>query len=255
MPSKNNLVQQLIWPFWSSWYNLRAYLDSVTLIREELSVKPNQKMKIVLSQIEIILLLVTVRFITLLYISFAKLPTFWKQLLHDYMLYLDSPPLINLLPALFALQTIVFNLKMTAFNYDRHFKPLLIVRQILFYPFYNFFLENEAVQLRNQKIVSVNDQILQLTSLYINFTAYFYLTSSAFCFSSSTTTYCCTLSTTGTTFCTASPCGTASLLCALSNSLISKTTCWFASPWSTHHPLHCHLHLHTGSLHSTEAGK
>ncbi|KAH9403229.1 hypothetical protein TYRP_015109 [Tyrophagus putrescentiae] len=88
---------------------------------------------------------------------------------------------------------------MIAFNYDRHFEPLLIVRQILFYPFYNFFLKNEAVQRKNQKIVSVNDQILQLTSLYINFTAYFYLTSSAFCSSSSTTTYCCTLSTTGTT--------------------------------------------------------
>ena len=76
MLSRGNLFRQLIWLFWSSWYNLRGYLDSVTLIREELNVHSNRKVKIILSQVVIILLLVTVRLGTLLYISFAKLSTF-----------------------------------------------------------------------------------------------------------------------------------------------------------------------------------
>ena len=136
------------------------------------------------------------------------------------MLYLDSPPLINLLPAPFALQTIVFNLKMIAFNYDLHFEPLLIVRQILFYPFYNFFLENE-VQRKDRKIVSVSDQILQFTSLYINFTAYFYLIIGfLLClFNYHLLLY---IVQQGGYFLHSFPGGTASLLCALSNSLISN---------------------------------
>lgn len=167
--------QQLIWPFWDSGFNLLAYLDSVTLAKQE----KNQtfRKKLIFQQTIIIFFLLTVRCTELLYISFVELTTdFWKHLFHDYSLYLFSRSSVNILAFLFAAQALVFTFKMHFFNYNaNHFETLIIVRQILFFPRYksSLFLKNRVKM--KQKIVFVSDQIRKHTSLYLKAPIYLYI--------------------------------------------------------------------------------
>ena len=222
LPPSGNLSQQLIWPFWDSWNNLRLYLDSVTLVAKE--AKANRKW-LIFSQTELVLSLLTVRCAQLLYISFVKsLPTFWRQLLHDYMLYLGSPPRVNLQSATFIFQTVFFTLQMHCLlNYDAHFRPLYIVRQALFHPYNDndksLFLK-PRVKVK-QKAILVNDQIQARAKRYIQFPNYFYLL------------LCCLIlffnvqqllyiTENASYFLLTFPLGTLSLLFALLNALISN---------------------------------
>ncbi len=61
-------------------------------------------------------------------------------------------------------------------NYDAHFWPLYIVRQVFFHPCNeHFFLKPRVKQVKQKRTVFVDDQIKTRAKRYIQFPNYFYL--------------------------------------------------------------------------------
>lgn len=169
-------LRDLWWPFWDVWHNLCYYLDAVTAIREGL-IYSRDLMKLgakraKLVQISIIQLVLTIRCAHLIAISFIDFPLFWKVIQHDYMLFLNSPKEINLLPMLFGFQAITFNYLMFHFNYRRHFEPILLVRRILFKGWNGCFRQKRIYFLG--ELTFASEVILFYTRNYLNFLKYFY---------------------------------------------------------------------------------
>lgn len=167
--------QKLVLPFWNSLYNLKVYLNSVTLIKKTNQFKRNQ---LIVNQISVICSLLTIRCIQLLYIYLkANLTIFWQQLFHDYSLFFNCPSSINILAFFFALQTLVFTTKMYALNYNK-FEPIFIVQQVLFFPHSkaskSFFLETQIVDKTKKRLIFVSDQIKLFLNIYLSFPKYLY---------------------------------------------------------------------------------
>ena len=175
------------WPFWSLWFNLKFYLDSVSKIRvshyQKCSELKRRSTKIQ-RKLYVILTILAIRCVQLVVLSLVELSIFARFLNFDLVLYFDCPKVINLSPMTFGMQALCFAYRMYWFDYHRAFEPILIVKRVLFGSWNGLFLERRIQH--GERRVAIGQMVYSYTASYLNVLKYFY----AFALGMTTLTNC-----------------------------------------------------------------